>query len=48
MPVSVPGVTVNRLCGSGMQAIVDGARQIACGEAELVIAGGVEHGPGAR
>jgi 3-oxoadipyl-CoA thiolase len=42
LPVSVPGVTVNRLCGSGMQAIADGARLIATGEAELVIAGGVE------
>jgi 3-oxoadipyl-CoA thiolase len=42
LPVSVPGVTVNRLCGSGMQAIADGARLIASGEAELVIAGGVE------
>ncbi len=42
LPVSVPGVTVNRLCGSGMQAIADGARLIATGEADLVIAGGVE------
>jgi len=42
LPVSVPGVTVNRLCGSGMQAIADGARQIMTGEADLVIAGGVE------
>ena len=42
-PVSVPGVTVNRLCGSGMQAVADAARLIATGEAELVIAGGVEH-----
>ncbi|HLL21081.1 MAG TPA: acetyl-CoA C-acyltransferase [Kofleriaceae bacterium] len=42
LPVSVPGVTVNRLCGSGLQAIADGARQIATGEADLVIAGGVE------
>ncbi|MGN6110341.1 MAG: acetyl-CoA C-acyltransferase [Kofleriaceae bacterium] len=42
LPVSVPGVTVNRLCGSGMQAIADGARLIANGEADLVIAGGVE------
>ncbi len=43
LPVSVPGVTVNRLCGSGMQAIADAARLIATGEADLVIAGGVEH-----
>jgi 3-oxo-5,6-didehydrosuberyl-CoA/3-oxoadipyl-CoA thiolase len=42
LPVSVPGVTVNRLCGSGMQAIADAARLIACGDADLVIAGGVE------
>jgi 3-oxoadipyl-CoA thiolase len=42
LPVSVPGVTVNRLCGSGMQAVADAARLVATGEAELVIAGGVE------
>src|SRR5688500_11455331 len=42
LPVSVPGVTVNRLCGSGMQAIADAARLVAAGEADLVIAGGVE------
>src|SRR5690349_6829678 len=42
LPVSVPGATVNRLCGSGMQAIADAARQVMTGEAELVIAGGVE------
>jgi 3-oxo-5,6-didehydrosuberyl-CoA/3-oxoadipyl-CoA thiolase len=42
LPVGVPGVTVNRLCGSGMQAIADAARLVATGEAELVIAGGVE------
>jgi len=42
LPVAVPGVTVNRLCGSGMQAIADAARLIAHGEADLVIAGGVE------
>ena len=42
LPVEIPGVTVNRLCGSGMQAIADGARLIAAGEADLVIAGGVE------
>ena len=42
LPVTVPGVTVNRLCGSGMQAIADAARLIANGEADLVIAGGVE------
>jgi 3-oxo-5,6-didehydrosuberyl-CoA/3-oxoadipyl-CoA thiolase len=42
LPVGVPGITVNRLCGSGMQAIADAARLVATGEAELVIAGGVE------
>lgn len=42
LPVSVPGVTVNRLCGSGMQAIADAARLVMTGEADLVIAGGVE------
>src|SRR5688500_2431718 len=40
LPVRVPGVTVNRLCGSGLQAIADGARQIAAGEADLIVAGG--------
>jgi acetyl-CoA acetyltransferase family protein len=42
LPVSVPGATVNRLCGSGLQAIVDASRAIAAGDASLVIAGGVE------
>ena len=42
LPVSVPGTTVNRLCGSGMDAVAIAARQIKCGEADLVIAGGVE------
>lgn len=42
MPESVPGVTVNRLCGSGMEAVAMAARQIKTGEANLVIAGGVE------
>ena len=42
LPVDVPGVTVNRLCGSGMQAVADAARLVASGEADLVIAGGVE------
>jgi len=42
LPVTVPGTTVNRLCASGLQAIMDGARQISCGDAELIIAGGVE------
>ncbi len=42
LPVSVAGITVNRLCASGLQAIMDGARQIAVGDAEIVIACGVE------
>lgn len=42
LPVSVAGYTVNRLCASGLQAIMDAARQIACGDAEIVVAGGVE------
>ncbi len=42
LPVTVPGATVNRLCGSGLQALVDGARAIATGEADLVVVGGVE------
>jgi 3-oxoadipyl-CoA thiolase len=42
LPVSVPGATVNRLCGSGLEAVVDGARAIAVGDAELIVAGGVE------
>ncbi len=42
LPDSVPGVTVNRLCGSGMNAVIDAARAIKSGDADLVIAGGVE------
>jgi acetyl-CoA acyltransferase len=41
-PVDVPGQTVNRLCGSGMQATIAAAREIQAGGAEVVIAGGVE------
>jgi 3-oxoadipyl-CoA thiolase len=42
LPVSVPGVTVNRLCASGLEAVGQAARAIALGDAELVVAGGVE------
>ena len=42
LPVSVPGQTVNRLCGSGLQAVASAAQAIRAGEAELLIAGGVE------
>lgn len=42
LPVTVPGQTVNRLCASGLGAVIDSARAITCGEGELYIAGGVE------
>ncbi len=42
LPVSVPGLTVNRLCGSSLQAAMDASRLIETGDAELVVAGGVE------
>ena len=42
LPESVPGATINRLCASGMEAVLNAARQIKLGEAEIVIAGGVE------
>ncbi|WAJ28902.1 3-oxoadipyl-CoA thiolase [Antarcticirhabdus aurantiaca] len=42
LPETVPGTTMNRLCGSGMDAVITAARAIKSGEAELVIAGGVE------
>jgi 3-oxoadipyl-CoA thiolase len=42
LPVSVPGATVNRLCGSGLDALAMAARMVRTGEAEVVIAGGVE------
>ena len=42
LPPTVPGVTVNRLCASGLQAVTDAARAITCGEGDMYIAGGVE------
>ena len=42
LPVSVPGTTINRLCGSGMDAVGQAARAIRAGDCELMIAGGVE------
>ncbi|MBD9500865.1 3-oxoadipyl-CoA thiolase [Pseudomonas sp. BGr12] len=42
LPVSVPGQTVNRLCASGLAAVIDAARAVTCGEGELFVAGGVE------
>ena len=46
LPVEVPGATVNRLCGSGMNAAVNAAHAIIAGDGEVFIAGGVEsHDP---
>jgi 3-oxoadipyl-CoA thiolase len=42
LPVEVPGATVNRLCASGLDAAIQGSRQVKVGEADLVLAGGVE------
>jgi acetyl-CoA acyltransferase len=42
LPVEIPGVTANRLCGSSMDAVATASRAIKCGEADLIIAGGVE------
>jgi len=42
LPVEVAGLTVNRLCGSGLAAIADAARAVSCGEGELFVAGGTE------
>jgi 3-oxoadipyl-CoA thiolase len=43
LPQTVPGETVNRLCASGMSAVVHAARALHCGDAAIVVAGGVEH-----
>lgn len=43
MPLTVPGVTVNRLCASGLSASMDAARNIMVGDANMIIAGGIEH-----
>lgn len=42
LPIEVPAVTVNRLCGSGFESIIQGAQQILLGESEVVLAGGTE------
>ncbi len=42
LPTSVTGATVNRLCGSGMEAVIQGSRAIATGDANVILAGGVE------
>ena len=43
LPISVPGETVNRLCASGLSASISAARAIMCGDADLMISGGVEN-----
>ena len=43
LPTSVPGETVNRLCASGMNAVVNAARAASDGDGDIFIAGGVEH-----
>jgi acetyl-CoA acyltransferase len=42
LPVTIPGATVNRLCGSGLEAVIDASRAVAVGDADVVLAGGVE------
>src|ERR1700749_1286999 len=42
LPTSVPGATINRLCGSGLEAVISANRAVAAGDASLVVAGGVE------
>ena len=48
LPTSIPAATINRLCGSGLDAVGTAARAIRAGDAELVIAGGVESMPRTR
>ena len=43
LPVEVPGMTLNRMCGSGLQAIVSAAQEIALGDADVMMAGGIEN-----
>ena len=43
VPVEAPGLTLNRMCGSGLQAIVNAAQEIALGDADVVLAGGIEN-----
>jgi len=43
LPVSVPGMTLNRICGSGLQAIIAAAQDVALGGSEVVLAGGIEN-----
>ena len=43
LPVETPGMTLNRMCGSGLQAIVSAAQEVALGDADVVLAGGIEN-----
>src|ERR671938_1104944 len=43
IPVEAPAMTINRMCGSGLQAIVSAAQEIALGEADVILAGGIEN-----
>ena len=43
VPVQAPGLTLNRMCGSGLQAIINAAQEIALGDADVVLAGGIEN-----
>src|SRR5919108_998400 len=43
LPVEVPGMTLNRVCGSGLQAIISAAQEIAMGGAQVILAGGIEN-----
>src|ERR1043166_4842920 len=42
VPVEAPGLTLNRMCGSGLQAVINAAQEIALGDADVVLAGGIE------
>ena len=43
VPVEAPGLTLNRMCGSGLQAVINAAQEIAMGDADVVLAGGIEN-----
>src|ERR671925_1485167 len=43
VPVEAPGLTLNRMCGSGLQAIINAAQEVALGDADVVLAGGIEN-----
>src|SRR5919107_1817802 len=43
VPVAAPGLTLNRMCGSGLQAIINAAQEIAMGDADVILAGGIEN-----